>query len=338
MSDHSHIEWTEATWNFITGCTKVSDGCVNCYIERTPPFRINGRRFDKAGIGGTTGVKLHSDRLGLPMKWRKPRRIFVNSLADLFHEDVPDRFIVDAFAVMALAPQHTFQVLTKRHARMRSLLSAPDFRTEVQRACLVRVGDTAPWLVGPWWPLRHVWLGVSVEDQKWADIRIPALLDTPATVRWLSCEPLIGPVDLTRIPAGKAQQPDMVYDALGQRYGVPGAWQARSSARVDWVVAGGESGPTARPMHPAWARSLRDQCVDAGVPYFFKQWGEWAPNGWRGIGNLHPERERLVGDVLDDMGHREVIERLGKKKAGRALDGRTWDEYPASISRAAVAA
>jgi protein gp37 len=127
----------------------------------------------------------------------------------------------------------------------------------------------------------------------------------------------------------------MVFDAVGQRYGVPGAWQARSSARVDWIVVGGESGPGARPMDPNWARDLRDQCVAADVPFFFKQFGEWAPNGWHGIGNINP-RERLVGPVLDDMGHREVIERVGKKAAGRVLDGRTWDEYPRAAQPAAA--
>jgi protein gp37 len=315
MSDGTHIQWTEATWNFLSGCTKVSDGCTNCYIERTPPFRMAHRRFDKPGIGGTTGVTLHSDRLGLPMKWRKPRRIFVNSLADLFHDDVPDRFIADAFAVMALAPQHTYQVLTKRHARMRSLLSSPEFRTAVQRACLQRVGDTAPWLVEPWWPLRQVWLGVSVENQQWADIRIPALLDTPAAVRWLSCEPLLGPLDLGPWLAS---------------IDWPACWADHSPSaecgrciRPEWIVVGGESGPGARPMHPDWARSLRDQCTSAGVPFFFKQHGEWVSV------DQMPDDTAREFDAAHNLSqpHPETV-RVGKKRAGRELDGRTWDEYP----------
>lgn len=195
MANNSKIEWTQITWNFITGCTKVSDGCVNCYIERTPPFRMAGRKFDKPGIGGATGVKLHSDRLHWPItKWRKPSLIFVNSLADLFHEDVPDEFIAKAFAVMRSAPQHTFQVLTKRHARMRSLLRTLRFEGMVVEAAL---GLGMPYATEPW-PLPNVWVGVSVENQQWADIRIPALLETPAAVRWLSCEPLLGPLEISR--------------------------------------------------------------------------------------------------------------------------------------------
>jgi protein gp37 len=298
VADNSKIEWTESTWNFISGCTKISDGCQNCYIERTPPFRMAHRRFDKPGIGGKTGVILHEDKLTLPLKWQKPRRIFVNSLADLFHEDVPDEFIIEAFTVMARAEQHTFQVLTKRHARMRSLLNDP----------------SSPWL-GGWaksWPLPNVWLGVSVESQKWADIRVPALLDTPAAVRWLSCEPLLGPVDLHYCDG---------VDAIAQDWN---AFLGAPHPLVDWVVCGGESGPGARPMHPDWARSLRDQCQAEGVPYFFKQWGEWvAPDQM-------PEDTFMSWDVAHGTGayDRGQPWRIGKKAAGRLLDGRTWDEYP----------
>lgn len=317
MADHSKIEWTETTWNVVTGCTKISAGCDHCYIERTPPFRMAGRRFDKPGTGGTTGVVLHDDRLTLPLRWRKPRRIFVCSLADLFHDAVPARFIASVFATMVAAPQHTFQVLTKRHARLRALLTDGRFWQMVS-AEIGRRTNTAPppalTRVPDW-----IWIGVSVESQEWADRRIPALLDVPAAVRWLSCEPLLGPVDLS------AHLDRMAYDGSEVRPDVGHVdWYGPA---IRWVVAGGESGPGARLMEPAWARGLRDQCAAAGVAFFFKQWGEWAPNGWRGIGNFHG-RERLVGPVLDDMGHREVIERVGKKAAGRELDGRTWDEYP----------
>lgn len=281
MADGSHIQWTEATWNFVTGCTKISDGCLNCYIERTPPFRMQHRRFDETGIGGKTGVTLHSDRLGLPMKWRDPRRIFVNSLADLFHEDVPDRFIADAFAVMALTPRHTFQVLTKRHGRMRHLLSSPYFRRMVQRACLVRVGDTAPWLVEPWWPLRNVWVGVSVENQRWANIRIPVLLDTPAAVRWISAEPLLGPLDLHWCNGVDAIQRDWV----GGTAGGTGA----AHPFLDWCVLGGESGPGSREMDTDWARRVVADCREAGVPVFVKQFGAvWA--------HKHGAADRKGGD------------------------------------------
>lgn len=238
MSDGSKIEWTEATWNPTTGCTKVSLGCDNCYAERI----VN--RFK--GKGAFDKVELSEPKLLAPLKWRKPRRIFVNSMSDLFHDDVPNDFIAKVFAVMALAPQHTFQLLTKRHGRMRSLLSSPDFQVHVALSAISLHGVV---LSGPW-PLRNVWLGVSVEDQKWAGIRIPALIDTPAAVRWLSCEPLLGPIDLNRTDK----------DAL-----VDGG--------IDWVVAGGESGPAARVMELDWAQSLVDQCRHAHVPVFVKQLG-----------------------------------------------------------------
>jgi protein gp37 len=291
VSDNSAIEWTDATWNPVTGCTEVTPGCDNCYAKtfaerwRGTPGHYFEQGFD---------VVLRPDKLTLPLTWRKPRRVFVNSMSDLFHDQVPDAYIAEVFAVMARTPRHTYQLLTKRHGRMRSLLNRPSFRGTIADA-------------GEGWPLPNVWLGVSVEDQARAELRIPALLDTPAAVRWLSCEPLLGPVDLFRNSRIDRD---------------PG---------LDWVVVGGESGHGARPMEPAWARSLRDQVTGAGVPFFFKQWGEWAPNGFRGIGRF-VGRERLVGPVLDKMGHREVIERLGKKAAGRELDGRTWDEYPKAVA------
>ena len=208
MSDGTHIQWTDSTLNVVTGCTKVSAGCDHCYIERTPPFRMAKRRFDKPGIGGTTGVTLHPDRLEIPLRWRKPRRVFVNSLSDLFHDAVPDEFLVRLFALMAATPQHTYQLLTKRPARMRSLLSSDRFERAIGAALIDpdRPGGS-PWsitrkldsgLAHPeHWPLPNVWAGVSVENQEWAANRIPILMDTPASVRWLSCEPLLGPVDLS---------------------------------------------------------------------------------------------------------------------------------------------
>ncbi len=242
MSDGSKIQWTEATWNFITGCTKISDGCLNCYIERTPPFRINGRRFDKPGIGGSTDVVLHEDRLVWPLKWRKPRRIFVNSLADLFHEVVPVDLIARAFAVMVASPRHTFQLLTKRHARMRSVLTSDAF----WRAVSIELGRL--WNTAPPAPLRMIpdwiWVGVSVESQQWLAPRTDALRGVNAAVRWMSAEPLLGPL--------------VTGDHL---------------AGIRWVVGGGESGPGARPCDPDWLRSLRDQCDAAGAAYFSKQPG-----------------------------------------------------------------
>lgn len=330
MSDRSKIEWTDATWNIAYGCTRVSSGCLGCYIERQPPLRMAHRRFDSPAIGGTTGVLLDEARLTVPLRWRNRRHVFVNSLSDLFHEDIPDELIASAFAVMSIARQHTFQILTKRPARMRSLLTNSAFRVQCEDAQTRIMNDEAApipdyrrraWLK-QWWsdfaePLRNVWLGVSVESQQWADIRVPQLLDTPAAVRFLSCEPLLGSVSLGSALAGDADHPDR---------------------RIGWVIVGGETGPTSRPMHPDWARSLRDQCTAAGVPFFFKQWGDWEPTKWRGIGyetikacSLDGEPPRLVaavGDFLDDWGHRQLMRKVGKKAAGRELDGRTWEQMP----------
>jgi protein gp37 len=323
VADTTAIEWADATLNIITGCTKISDGCTHCYIERTPPFRIHNRRFDQPGIGGSTGLILHPDRLTLPLRWRKPRRIFVNSLSDLFHDDVPDGLIAALWLVMGQSagciPEqyrgHVFQVLTKRPARMRSFVrrwadvgdpTIPPMdmaatrcgRAELVEAAAEFIGPMSyDWMDGPrYWPaaLPGVWLGVSAENQQWAGIRIPALLDTPAVVRWISAEPLLGPIDLTLIPRPSAQQPQLVWDVLGRRYGVPELWQAPLSHGLDWVVTGGESGPSRRPpADPDWFRQIRDQCTTAGVAYLHKQ------NGG-----------------------------ITSKAGGRLLDGRTWDEYP----------
>lgn len=334
MSDNTKIEWSDASWNPVTGCTKVSAGCDNCYAETfAERFRgVLGHHFEQG-----FDVVLRPERLDQPLRWKRPRRIFVNSMSDLFHEKIPDEYIARVFAVMALAPRHTFQILTKRHGRMRSLLTSPGWRGMCEDAYFAvnheahNAGAIPRFRFSQnrdkWWsdfaePLRNVWLGVSVEDQKWADIRIPALLDTPATVRWISAEPLLGPVDLSRwlgtLPVcGCGDNHGAGCSAECMQHEPPG---------LGWVVAGGESGREARPMSPAWARGLRDQCAAAGVPFLFKQWGEWAPTGQVGIGCIDP-RERLAGQP-DERGYREVIRRVGKKTAGRELDGRVWDEYP----------
>lgn len=329
MGDTTHIEWADATWSPVTGCTRVSPGCVNCYIDWAPPFRIEGRHFtDRDGnrsheIGSTTGVRLHPDRLDWPLRKRswRGKRVFVCSLADLFHDAVPDEFIARVFAVMALTPETTYQVLTKRPARMRALLSSESFEENLYDIAVYNLAShgSISWEQckgAPTFPLPNVWLGVTVEDQERADQRIPILLDTPAAVRWLSCEPLLGPVNLGR--------------AVGTYYGGD---PREDESGIDWVVVGGESGPGARPMHPDWARSLRDQCAAAGVPYLYKQWGEWAPGG-EGVGPLRDtDREVYIGDVLTDpawkgLPARQIMRRVGKKRAGRVLDGLTHDGYP----------
>lgn len=358
MSTETHIEWTDATWNIVTGCTRVSSGCDRCYIERTMPFRTTGRKFDKPGIGGTTGVQLHPERLDWPLRWRKPRKIFVPSLADLWHKDVPDDLIVDVFAVMALTPQHIYQNPTKRPARMRSLLNSAEFWYAVGRKARhlgyhykqganylgggQNIYDTAEWETRR--HLDNVWLGVSTEDQETADLRIPALLDTPAAVRFLSCEPLLGPVDLSIVRVRNGTLP---VSPLAVHYDQD---SGAGTHPISWVIVGGESGSGARPMHPDWARTLRDQCNAAGVAFFFKQFGAWAP--WMS----HPEGEDGPGDTFinpdGETGHvwfnenldyptnyagpwgpeSHIVSRVGKKAAGRVLDGRVWDEFPPAVT------
>jgi protein gp37 len=257
VSATTHISWTQSTWNVVSGCTRVSEGCDHCYIERTPPFRMAGRRFDKPGVGGTTGVVLHPDRLTQPLRWRKPRMVFVNSLSDLFHDDIPDDYIARVFAVMAATPRHTYQILTKRPARMRSLLAGAavnGFQSAMAEAML---RDT-PKRGAVVWPLPNVWLGVSVENQKWANVRVPLLTQTPAAIGFLSCEPLLGEIDLRA--------------AVGHYRRITG---------IDWVIVGGESGAGARRMDPEWAVDLRDQCRSAGVAYWFKQTGAVLARDWR---------------------------------------------------------
>lgn len=273
MADGTKIEWTNASWNPVTGCTKVSKGCDNCYAERIT------ERFH--GKGSFAVVQRSEGKLYLPLRWRKPRRVFVNSMSDLFHDDVPDSFIARVFSVMAQTPQHTYQILTKRHGRMRALLSSDYFQGTVQGLRLDDVGLTASWVK---WPLPNVWLGVSVENQQWADIRIPALLETPAAVRWLSCEPLLGPVVLPFVAEVNGctcyggSLPGIGHEPhCGTEPGP--AW-----GNLHWIVCGGESGPGARPMELDWARSLVHQCHEAGVPAFVKQLGsawakEWTWNG-----------------------------------------------------------
>lgn len=291
MSDQSHIQWCDATWNTITGCTRVSDGCLKCYIDRTPPFRMAHRKFDSPGIGGKTGVIVHPDRILLPLAWRKPRRIFVNSLSDLFHDEVPTEHIAQVFAIAALTRRHTYQILTKRPARMRSLLASETFQRQVLvEAHRLKWAENDPpavaWNPGTLklsqWPLPNVWLGVSVESQKWADIRIPQLLDTPAAVRFLSCEPLLGPIDLFGdVHAGHDWETDfgrpVCLTCTGDGPAVEYFRREHAIPGLGWAIVGGESGPGARPMDLNWAMDLVIQCSAASVPVFVKQLGSvWA--------------------------------------------------------------
>lgn len=252
MSDKTGIEWCDSTWNPVTGCTKVSEGCRHCYAAtfaerwRGTPGHYFENGFD---------LTLRPDKLDQPLKWTRPRKIFVNSMSDLFHKDIPDEFIADVFAVMSMANQHTFQVLTKRPDRMQLLLNSMIFWIRVNAARFAR-GVSVLKGAGPVL-LPNVWLGVSVENQKAADERIPLLLQTPAAVRFLSCEPLLGPLDLEFTQ--QIEHPD------NEGYGVD------AIKGLDWVICGAESGHGARPMNEDWVRSIRDQCEFAGTAFFYKQ-------------------------------------------------------------------
>lgn len=339
MAEHSTIEWTDATWNPITGCTLVSEGCRHCYAAglaatrlKHHPSRAGLARINAAGEAKFTGeVRFNEQWIDQPLRWRRPRMIFVCAHGDLFHESVPDDWIDRVFAVMAVASHHTFQVLTKRPERARDYLGtrAGDWQLhwpDAARKSGALLGDMpALRSRAAQFPLPNVWLGTSVEDQATADARIPHLLAAPAAVRFLSAEPLLGPVDLQRIPAGTQGE------------------------RLDWVIVGGESGAHARPMHPDWARSLRDQCACSGVAFFFKQWGAWGPDDgppsgvdrvmegrdacawWNGTGWTIEENGYAV-DLDAARGSGEWVYRHGKKRAGRVLDGRTWDEMPGGRS------
>lgn len=281
------IEWTDATWNPVTGCDKVSPGCDRCYAENIAHRFAGGKAFPNG-----FAVTLHPARLDAPRRWRTPRMVFVNSMADLFHADVPDEFIVSVFQTMADTPRHTYQVLTKRHARMRSFtrrlaFREPDAAERDPGHRLVAYLTSEP--VAPWerFPLANVWLGASVEDQARAQLRIPALLDTRAAVRFVSAEPLLGPLDLSewfkrvQVPACDRCAPRGPVDwHSGHLWGLCRCTchpAARAQVRPDWVIVGGESGPGARLMDPAWARQVVDLGQVAGFPVFVKQLGSaWA--------------------------------------------------------------
>lgn len=236
IADGTNIEWTEATWNPVTGCSKVSPGCAHCYAERLS-LRFGTSREPWLPKNAAQNIVLHPERLEQPFRWRRPRLIFVNSMSDLFHERVPLSFVQRVFEVMVECERHVFQILTKRHDR------------------LVDLAPSLPWP-------NHVWMGVSIENRRWVE-RADALRTVPAAVRFISAEPLLGPLD------------------------------GLDLSRIDWLIAGGESGPGHRPVHLEWLRQLRDQCAAAGVPFFFKQWGGIRP-----------------------------------KAGGRDLDGRVYSEMP----------
>jgi len=259
VSDNSKIEWTDATWNPIVGCSIVSPGCTNCYamrqadrirrMQKDPPSShyFGTTKIVNGNAVWTGKVALAPDRiLTAPLRRRKPTTYFVNSMGDLFHESVPDKWIDRIFAIMLSAPQHTFQVLTKRSKRMQAYIEAPSEKRIKEMLHWQHFDNDPLW---PGWPLPNVWLGVTAEDQQRADERIPDLIETPAAVRFVSVEPMLGPVDLTKL------------------FHTPRDF----AAGLHWIICGGESGHSARPMQPEWAMSLRDQCREATVSFFMKQ-------------------------------------------------------------------
>lgn len=332
MADTTGIEWTDATWNVITGCSITSPGCRRCYAMKLAgtrlkhhPSRVGLTKPSAAGPVWTGEVRFNPEWLDQPQRWRRARDIFVCAHGDLFHEKVPDQWIDQVFAVMANSPWHRFQVLTKRSARMRRYLTTPYVQQRVEAMALELAGkDKLKVLDDPEpWPLRNVILMVSAERQQEAAERIPDLLATPAAMRGVSLEPLLGPVDLPDIKVKRKVGTDH-FDALHYD-GSPDDDVDGGTATLDWVIVGGESADDAVPMNPRWAREIRDQCAAAGVPFLHKQNGCWAP------GSLFPDRIPS-GEYCDFDGELktddERVWKVGKKLAGRLLDGRTHDGFP----------
>jgi len=352
MSDGTSIEWTDATVNAVNGCSVISPGCKHCYAMKQAcrvSFRSDLVTKTAGGFVWTGQVYLHEPALLQPLRWTRPRRIFWNAHGDLFHENVPDEWIDRCFAVMALTPHHQHQVLTKRPERMRGYLEDAQCRIVAAAMELAPVGrdlDAVGITFAPGregfgfakWPLVNVWLGTSVEDQQRADERIPHLLATPAAVRFLSCEPLLGPVDLTRVAAPEDGGVGWKLNALvaGSCFefkGSDGYWydgDGPEHPALDWVIVGGESGHRARPMNANWARSLRDQCAAADVAFFFKQWGEWFRYGEIDADGCRNTRDRGERPGLwHSWGDGEFSVNIGKRQAGRRLDGAEHSGMPA---------
>jgi protein gp37 len=370
MADHSKIEWTDSTWTPIRArrdfngmrsgervplthigwhCEHVSEGCRNCYAEGINRRLGTGLDF-KPGHRKDIEIFLDEKMLLAPLKWKKPRMIFVASMTDLFADFVKDEWIDRVFAVMALCPQHRFQVLTKRARRMREYVAQRHSRNEVELAA-ERIKPSKDFPVSPkWcfeWPLPNTWLGISAEDQPNADERIPDLLQTPAAVRFVSLEPLLGAIAIW--PWLHDSDCDL------QEHGAAGTCTCSEPRedRVDWVIVGGESGRNARPMHPDWARSIRDQCQAAGVPFFMKQWGEWligepgeeeyltAFQDGSDFANISDGADIMLDAACEHRGapnhlwknywasgDGHLLKRAGKKAAGRLLDGKRHDRMP----------
>ena len=340
MTQPTKIQRAEHVWNPLTGCSKVSEGCKGCYaiptawkLAHNPNPKVAkayAGTVKKVGaaLQWTGKINLLEERLLEPLRLRKPSRIFVNSMADLFHPDVPDEFIDRVYAVMALCPQHQFMILTKRPERRREYLNGlhGEIRHARLESCWAAMDVRHPTVTV--WPLPNVSEGTSVEDQATADERIPLLLRTLAAVRWVSYEPALGAVEFRR---------EWLLDAGDKEYLAKLGHGGKKG--LDGIVMGGESGPEARPMHPDWPRAVRDQCAAAGVAFFFKQWGAWAPasqvaapheitHAMTAKGTVAEfTREAMVAGDRETL-HWEGLRCIGKKAAGRLLDGREHNDLP----------
>jgi protein gp37 len=311
------IEYGQVAWNPVTGCTKISEACQNCWAERMSK-RLAGRcGYDK---DEPFKVTLHPDRLDQPLKWKKPRTVLVSFMGDLFHEDVPTTFIDQVLEIIASCPQHTFLALTKRPENLEHKIYGTTTDNPFRQ---LGGGDY----------LANLWLGVTAENQARADERIPILLQIPAAKRFVSVEPMLGPVDLTQIDIGGNVWINSLTGDCKSYHPYGGMWKmSESKNKLDWVICGGESGPGARPMHPDWVRSLRDQCITADVPFWFKQWGEYCapsqmpPETYRAWDYHHGTENCWKEDDPSPW-------RVGKKKAGRLLDGQEWQQKPRSTCR-----
>lgn len=353
------ISWCDYTWNPIRGCTPVSPGCENCYAKRV------GQRFGLAADCWDGKVELVRSAMHKPLHWKDPGLVFLASMGDVFHDAIPDSYRMEIWRVMGMAPKHLFLVLTKRPERMLEWLKrwadvedpVLDFKAtrgpeeirayyKSQRALLfadmIEAWGKPPngaayplydWAEGiRYWPaaLPNIWLGVTAENQEQADKRVPLLLQAPAAGRFVSVEPMLGPVGLDALPDGSWYDREGAtrYNALmGEAwYGDTGEHGLSGGPKIDWLVCGGESGPKARPMELAWARGLRDECITGSTPFHFKAWGEWAPAvlhiGGRSYYPGRDPRERGLESFCPPMA------REGKKYAGRLLDGREWNDRP----------
>lgn len=314
MAD-SKIEWTEKTWNPITGCTKISEGCRNCYAE---PMAKRMKAIGDAGGSqkykeGFDKVVCHEKALNEPLKWKNPCKIFVCSMSDIFHDDVPFDFIDKIFETMTKCPQHTFMILTKRPKRMREFM---------------RVSNGGRWGAMPSL-ISHIWFGVTAENQEQANKRIPELLRfplIPAVKKFVSIEPMLGPIDLTKIQhledTGASKFP-VIINSLEGTYNITDGYESiehDKCPKLDWVIVGGESGKGARPMHPDWVKYLQEDCKEFEVPFFFKQWGEY-------VTFAQVPDENLILNNFSDEDMRDFY-KVGKKKAGCLLDGKEYKEIP----------